>query len=266
MKIKIADKSASKTMLMALLALAVPGEMTAQTEKSPLTVAPAVSAPTNNVAELSHGKGEVILFEPKGVVFKPDGSAKRVPMKELTENDLRALLETPKGFKALAEFKNALPRNATSEKLEKALHSLWVGGKTMHQRVQERFDALEFFKTSNADKLRVDKVGSSLKLSQAKCEEYEAQGPAVIALSKRQDLTYSQAKAIERYSSEYQSAVATHKAILNVYQNAVAALTLSTIRLAVGFNWTPTQSNELIPTLSATSALDIERSRWVLRP
>ena len=266
MKIKTPDKNASKSVLVALLTLAAPGQITAQTVNSPLIAAPALSPPTNNVAELSHGKGEVILFEPKGVVFKPDGSPKRVPTKELTENDLRALLETPKGFKALAEFKNALPRNATSEKLEKALHSLWMRGETMHQRVQERFEALEFFKTSNADKLRFDRVGSSLKLAQAKCEEYEAQGPAVIALSKRQDLTYSQAKAIERYLSEHQNAVATHKAILNVFQNAVAALTVSTIRLAVGFNWTPTKSNELIPTLSATSALDIERSRWVLRP
>ena len=149
MKIKIADKITSKSLLMALLALAAPGQMTAQTANSPLTPAPALSAPTNNVAELSHGKGELIVFDSKGIVFKPGGLFKRVPIKDLTEIDLRAVLETPKAFQALSQFKGFGARIPSSEAFEARLDEFWEKGKTLHEKLTARLAILETLRGYN---------------------------------------------------------------------------------------------------------------------
>ena len=115
----------------------------------PVTAGPALSAPINDVAELSHGKGEVILFDSKGIVFKPGGLPKRVPIKDLTESDLRAVLETPKGFQALGQFKGFGARIPSSEAFEERLDEFWANGKTLHEKLTARLAILETLRGYN---------------------------------------------------------------------------------------------------------------------
>ena len=121
----------------------------APTQIPPVTAAPALPSPTNNVAELSHGKGEVIVFDSKGIVFKPGGLFKRVPIKDLTESDLRAVLETPKGFQALGQFKGFGARIPSSEAFEARLDEFWEKGKTLHEKLTARLAILETLRGYN---------------------------------------------------------------------------------------------------------------------
>ena len=100
---------------------------------------------TNNIIELSgRGWGEVILFDPKGVVIRDlTFSTKRIPMTNLTETDLLAVLTTERGYKALTELRSPLPRSQASSTLEKQLDELWRNGKDVNDKIQTRLRLLD---------------------------------------------------------------------------------------------------------------------------
>lgn len=277
----------------------------AQTATSTAIAAPALPVPTNNVVELSHGKGEVIVFDAKGVSIKLGGGYKRIPMKDLTESDLRALLETAKGYQAVTGFKAVWPRSAGSEGFEVKLDDFWARGTTLQGKISARFALFEHLRGYNATVATYSAQvghtagaigrasGATATASNAESAADAAANRADAADSVKRDAAIlgSSAKRIIGVSSSgakkeakaadqafkaaeqaenaaFGAAIAAQNAAINNAARARTTLaecgTREAALISLGFPLSKSDSYGLIPSLSATQAIDMERGKKVI--
>ena len=254
----------------------------------PITDAPALPAPTNGVAELSHGRGEVILFDSKGIVFKPGGLPKRVPIKDLTESDLRTVLETPKGFQALGQFKGFGARIPSSEAFEARLDEFWDNGKTLHEKLTARLAILETLRGYNEAVTTFARQRGFTASAIAQSDNAEGQVTAASAAADRADRVRFEAEILKRDSKRMigvsqsqarraaKAADAAEAAAENAATAAAQAAANNAFRMAtagnscdarqatlisMGFPIPNGRPYGLIPSLSATAMIDKERGK-----
>lgn len=279
----------------------IPAAVEPATNSALAVAVPALPAPTNKVATISLGVAEVIVFDSKGVVVKIEERLKRIPIKDLTENDLRTLLETPKVYQAIGEFKSIGKRIPSSESFEMRLHEYWSEGKSLHERVNARFALLDALRAYNAaiathaalsgtTAAAISQVGNAQSRAADASEAADRaavaadnaaalrRDAALLGSSSRSVLGVSSStarrlsKTIDGISAEADkaedAAIRAANAASQTAQNNAARLVALTREIEarqaqlnnMGFPVPTGQPYRMIPPLSATAGIDLERA------
>lgn len=280
----------------------IPTPATLQPATDSALTAPALPAPTNKVATISLGVAEVNVFDSKGVVVKIEERLKRIPIKDLTENDLRTLLETPKAYQAIGEFKSIGKRIPSSESFEMRLHEYWSEGKSLHERVNARFALLDALRAYNAaiathaalsgtTAAAISQVGNAQSRAADASEAADRaavaadnaaalrRDAALLGSSSRSVLGVSSStarmlsKTIDGISAKADeaenAAIRAANAAAQTAQNNAARLAALTREIearqaqlnGMGFPVPTGQPYRMIPPLSATAGIDLERAK-----
>jgi hypothetical protein len=100
--------------------------------------------PTNDLVEISVGKGEVVVFGVTGFILKTNDSyLPRIALTNVSEQDFRALLESKTVYDTLTAFGNGAARTANSTNFESRLREIWSKGKSLSEKIRTRAAILD---------------------------------------------------------------------------------------------------------------------------
>jgi hypothetical protein len=106
--------------------------------------------PTNNFIIISQEAGEVVSVNARGFVLKAgDNYLPRVAFTNVSQSDLRALLEAKTAYDALTVFHSSVLRSDDSKKFESAMHHVWRNGHSLSEKIQTRAMILDLMRAYN---------------------------------------------------------------------------------------------------------------------
>jgi hypothetical protein len=109
-----------------------------------------LDAPTNNLLVLSNATGKVRELDSNGLVLEANHAfLPRIKLSDLSETDLKALLETKKAYATLATFESLYGTNGQGAVLEIQLRHIWQQGKSLAEKIQTRLEILEDLREYN---------------------------------------------------------------------------------------------------------------------
>jgi len=126
-----------------LMMMALATRLPAQTADVPVSAVPFLAAPTNTMLVLSNATGEVRVLDTRGLVLEANMAyLPRVQLTDLSEAELRALLETKTAYATLTTFASLHETNGSGPVFEKQLEQAWHQGKSLAEKIQTRLEIL----------------------------------------------------------------------------------------------------------------------------
>jgi hypothetical protein len=127
------------SLMMMALATRLPG----QTADAPAPAVHSLAAPTNTMLVLSNTAGEVRVLDTRGLVLEANlAYLPRIQLTDLSEAELRALLETKTAYATLTTFASLHETNGQCPVFEKQLAQTWHQGKSLAEKIQTRLAIL----------------------------------------------------------------------------------------------------------------------------
>lgn len=193
---------------------------------SVLTAAGKLLPPTNKVAEISNITAEVCGLSSKGLLMQTNFVyLPRIPIEDLSQDELSELLEIKAAYSDLTAFGNYRSRTEQSEIFERQMQQLWLHGKNLQDKIQTRLAVLDEMRSYNG---AISTFASGVRLqsqSQATAANINQGMDANLSVA---DQAASRAAKAEEYRalgiSEASSAARSARRVYNTAQNNMAIL------------------------------------------
>jgi len=112
---------------------------------------PVQAVPVHNRLVLASVSGKVRVLDSQGLILESNFQyLPRIRISSMSDQELRALLETRTAYSALTSFGAINERNAQSAVIENQLRQVWLEGKSLSEKIQTRLELLDAMRTYNS--------------------------------------------------------------------------------------------------------------------